>query len=193
MGPRNTIWPRDEQKIISLVMPLLRRMVTNERQRQYAIETRKGGGSSEEKKRKQKAPEGPAQVTPQQQPQSQQQQQDVLQSSSFTPGMELGMQDLLMDGYPNDPESLARAYGLYNQNYQLDNLGSISGLPEYEWCGLVGAVDCHYQMEHNGNAAECDASCEEYTINRIVSSDSVSNANWRIGGGESEMAARNYL
>lgn len=37
------IWPRDGNKIISLVTPLMRRMVTNERQRQYAIETRKGG------------------------------------------------------------------------------------------------------------------------------------------------------
>ncbi|KAI8938080.1 hypothetical protein NX059_005751 [Plenodomus lindquistii] len=36
-------WPRDGNKIISLVTPLMRRMVTNERQRQYAIETRKGG------------------------------------------------------------------------------------------------------------------------------------------------------
>ncbi|KAF1984167.1 hypothetical protein K402DRAFT_395833 [Aulographum hederae CBS 113979] len=37
------VWPRDGTKIVSLVTPLLRRMVTNERQRQYAIETRKGG------------------------------------------------------------------------------------------------------------------------------------------------------
>jgi hypothetical protein len=37
------IWPRDGNTIVGLVMPLLRRMVTNERQRIYAIETRKGG------------------------------------------------------------------------------------------------------------------------------------------------------
>ena len=43
MGPREFAWPRDQHKIISLVIPLLRRMVTNERQRQYAVETRKGG------------------------------------------------------------------------------------------------------------------------------------------------------
>ncbi|KAG2415637.1 hypothetical protein HFD88_006828 [Aspergillus terreus] len=50
MGPRTYIWPRDSQKIISLVIPLLRRMVTNERQRQYAVETRKGG--AEERRRR---------------------------------------------------------------------------------------------------------------------------------------------
>ncbi|KAF2476589.1 uncharacterized protein BDR25DRAFT_339557 [Lindgomyces ingoldianus] len=42
------VWPRDGNKIISLVTPLLRRMVTNERQRMYAIETRKGGVKKKE-------------------------------------------------------------------------------------------------------------------------------------------------
>ncbi|KAL1796516.1 hypothetical protein ACET3X_005056 [Alternaria dauci] len=48
LGERLT-WPRDGNKIISLVTPLMRRMVTNERQRQYAIETRKGGAKKKEK------------------------------------------------------------------------------------------------------------------------------------------------
>ncbi|PSN63188.1 hypothetical protein BS50DRAFT_576978 [Corynespora cassiicola Philippines] len=42
------VWPRDGNKIIGLVTPLLRRMVTNERQRMYAIETRKGGTKKKE-------------------------------------------------------------------------------------------------------------------------------------------------
>jgi hypothetical protein len=42
-------WPRDGNKIISLVTPLMRRMVTNERQRMYAIETRKGGYKKKDK------------------------------------------------------------------------------------------------------------------------------------------------
>jgi len=42
-------WPRDGNKIISLVTPLMRRMVTNERQRMYAIETRKGGVKKKDK------------------------------------------------------------------------------------------------------------------------------------------------
>lgn len=40
---RSMIWPQDRSKIIGVVIPLLRRMVTNERQRQYAVETRRGG------------------------------------------------------------------------------------------------------------------------------------------------------
>ncbi|KAK8160598.1 hypothetical protein BKA80DRAFT_310855 [Phyllosticta citrichinensis] len=45
---RKWIWPRDANKIVSLVTPLLRRMVTNERQRQYAQETRKGGSKKQD-------------------------------------------------------------------------------------------------------------------------------------------------
>ena len=40
------LWPRDRNKIIGVTIPLLRRMVTNERQRQYAMEARKGGNGS---------------------------------------------------------------------------------------------------------------------------------------------------
>ena len=43
---RSMVWPLDKSRIIGTVMPLLRRMVTNERQRQYAVETRKGASSS---------------------------------------------------------------------------------------------------------------------------------------------------
>jgi hypothetical protein len=43
------MWPRDGNKIISLVTPLMRRMVTNERQRMYAIETRRGGAKKKGK------------------------------------------------------------------------------------------------------------------------------------------------
>lgn len=90
MPPRQYIWPRDQHKIISLVIPLLRRMVTNERQRQYAIETRKGGtgtagagaGAGEERKRR-KTDESPANtsVTEHPTPETQQQQQQHQQAS----------------------------------------------------------------------------------------------------------------
>ncbi|PGG95886.1 hypothetical protein AJ79_09823 [Helicocarpus griseus UAMH5409] len=203
------VWPRDEQRIISLVMPLLRRMVTNERQRQYAIETRKGGGAGggggagEEKKRRQSGMD--MSVTGQQgqgfgvQHHQQQQQHGGGGGSE----MELGLLDLLMDGYPTDWESIARSYDSYNTDFRLDNLGSISGLQQADWWGLVAAVDCHYQIDHAGNAAECNEDCEACAIQRIVSSDSVAQAGWRvgigIGGGGTggmqaeDLAARNYF
>jgi len=43
-APKRTImWPQDGQTIVKLMMPLMRKMVTNERQRVYAATSRKGG------------------------------------------------------------------------------------------------------------------------------------------------------
>ena len=39
--PRTMIWPQDAEQIIKACVPVLRRMVTNERQRQYAMQARK--------------------------------------------------------------------------------------------------------------------------------------------------------
>lgn len=41
---RTFFWPQDHQRIVKLLMPLLRKMVTNERQRLYAAQTRKKDG-----------------------------------------------------------------------------------------------------------------------------------------------------
>ncbi|KAI9825425.1 MAG: hypothetical protein M1832_001155 [Thelocarpon impressellum] len=43
---RKLVWPAQKQSIIAAVTPLLRRMVTNERQRQYAVDTRAKGVTS---------------------------------------------------------------------------------------------------------------------------------------------------
>lgn len=39
--PRTMFWPEDSQRIVRLCMPVMRKMITNERQRIYAAETRK--------------------------------------------------------------------------------------------------------------------------------------------------------
>lgn len=87
-----------------------------------------------------------------------------------------------MDGYNVDWNEMARSYDLYNQNYELDNLWSVSGLQQPDWRGLVAAVDSHYYVVHNGNY-ECPAICEDENINRIIHSNTVSDLPWRIGGG----------
>ncbi|EXJ57071.1 hypothetical protein A1O7_07415 [Cladophialophora yegresii CBS 114405] len=43
--PRTLFWPQDSQFIIKLMMPLMRKMVTNERQRIYAAASRKQGSA----------------------------------------------------------------------------------------------------------------------------------------------------
>ncbi|SZF03891.1 unnamed protein product [Blumeria hordei] len=50
---RKLKWPESKNKIIELIIPLLRRMVTNERQRQYANETRMEKRLKDVKKRRQ--------------------------------------------------------------------------------------------------------------------------------------------
>lgn len=198
MGPRTYIWPRDQQKIISLVIPLLRRMVTNERQRQYAIETRKGGGAEERRRRK--TNESFSDLTgPRYSPEESLQQMHN-QSQSMAPPppphpagqvsqpamesgqiMDIGLVDLLLDGYTVDWNDMAKSYDLYNQNYELDNLWSLSGLQQPDWRGLVAAVDSHYQVIHHGDY-DCPAGCENENVNRIIHADTTANLSWRIGG-----------
>jgi hypothetical protein len=200
MGPRAYIWPRDHHKIISLVIPLLRRMVTNERQRQYAIETRKGGGADERRRRKTEdfsnlnsprfSPEQHLHIQNQQHrpddmshsmppppppPPVQQSTMDTTQS------MDIGLTDLLLDGYTVDWEEIGRSYDNYNQGYELDNLWSLSGLQQPDWRGIVAAVDSHYQIIHGGDF-DCPPGCEDQNVSRIIHADSCSNLNWRIGG-----------
>jgi len=198
MPPRQHIWPRDQPRIISLVIPLLRRMVTNERQRQYAIETRKGGGV-ELRKRKQEEnirslnaehhpPDDPTQPLQLQQLPSTQitpvpsvaPPAEIQQPTDLEPG-ELGLLDLVLDGYPTDWDVVARNYDQYNENYRLDDLWSMSGVPQPDWRGLVAAVDSHYQVVHHGMAYSCPQYCEDANVNRIMSSDALSHLSWRVG------------
>ncbi|KAJ5677512.1 uncharacterized protein N7477_003145 [Penicillium maclennaniae] len=215
MGPRTYIWPRDQQKIISLVIPLLRRMVTNERQRQYAIETRKGGGTDERRRRKtddsfpdlksshfspdqqmqmhdpnqreehrQSMPPPPPSTTTSSSPQAQ-------APMDPSQAMELGLTDIILDGYQPDWSELSRCYDEYNHDFQLDNLWSLSGLQQPHWRGLVAAVDSHYQVVHNGTF-DCPPGCEDHNVDRIIHADSVSSLPWRIGGGRNTPARDDF-
>lgn len=214
-GARTHVWPRDQHRIIALMIPLLRRMVTNERQRQYAIETRKGGGPEERRRRK--TDEGfsitqsaspPAYSTEEQLQMHAQQQQQQQQSlpEAFTPmpaptapavpshsqqSMQLGLTDLLMDGYPTDWEAVARSYDMYNNDLQLDNLWSLSGLQQPDWRGLVAAIDSHYQICHHGDH-DCPRPCEDENLNRILGAEAMANIHWRVGGNR-YTPARNEL
>lgn len=205
MERRTYIWPRDQQKIISLVIPLLRRMVTNERQRQYAIETRKGGGAEERRRRRtdDSFPElKDSQFSPEQLQVHNQGRTDVMDHSMPPPPppvhasqssmdtnqiIDLGLTDLFLDGYTSDWNDIARSYDMYNHDYELDNLWSLSGLQQPDWRGLVAAVDSHYQIAHGGGC-DCGPDCENKNINRIVHAESTSNLPWRIGGGRNSPA-----
>ncbi|XHG02560.1 hypothetical protein AWENTII_005907 [Aspergillus wentii] len=208
MGPRTYIWPRDQQKIIALVIPLLRRMVTNERQRQYAIETRKGGPDDRKRRKTEDFQnvhhDSPSKFTPEEQLQQIHTQHHIPeefapaqapipapqpQMGSNAHDMDLGLTDLLLDGYPTDWEAIAKSYETYNHDYELDNLWSLSGLQQPDWRGLVAAVDSHYQIFHQG-AYDCPGPCEDENVNRILNSNATTDLRWRIGGAR-EQPARN--
>ncbi|EED16152.1 conserved hypothetical protein [Talaromyces stipitatus ATCC 10500] len=210
MPPRQYIWPRDQHKIISLVIPLLRRMVTNERQRQYAIETRKGGAGNQPDERKRRKTEDivqaeTAEQTPTQEshPQTQQAEQKIhpqndyqnlqnhyvpppppLPHQDFSSGQQpgIGLSPLVLEGYPTDWDAVSQAYNMYNQNYQLDTLWGVSGLQQPDWWGLVAAVDSHWKVVHDGNPTQCAPQCEAHHLNTILSSSELFQLDWRIGG-----------
>ncbi|KAI5303531.1 hypothetical protein KEM56_007447, partial [Ascosphaera pollenicola] len=171
---RSLYWPRDEQRIIALMMPLLRRMVTNERQRQYAIESRKSGA---EKKRKEKLrQEGQSQPSSFSSPNPTHVSQ---QSPPRTNAIEPELLDLLSEGSPSDWSSISQVYDAYNNDNQLDNLAVISGLPKTDWWGLVAVIESHYHFVHQYDPNQCFPECEQYLIDRIVSSATFSNVEWK--------------
>lgn len=205
MGPRTYIWPRDQQKIISLVIPLLRRMVTNERQRQYAIETRKGGGEDRRRTQSNEAFQQLPQFSPEQPSQlntNDNRAHDMTQSMPPPPPplaplapepidpnqpIDLGFADLL-SGYNTDWGELSKTYDMFNRDFELDNLWSLSGLQQPDWRGLVAAVDNHYHVVHNGEYGACTGPCEDNYIDRIIHSESTNGLPWRIGGGVNSSA-----
>jgi hypothetical protein len=95
--------------------------------------------------------------------------------------MDIGLVDLLLDGYTVDWNDMSKSYDMYNQDYELDNLWSLSGLQQPDWRGLVAAVDSHYHVVHNGDY-DCPTGCENDNVNRIVHADATANLSWRIGG-----------
>lgn len=209
MGPRTYIWPRDQQKIISLVIPLLRRMVTNERQRQYAVETRKGGTEERRRRKTEDSIQNFNSASPPRFPVEEQLQMHAQSHlpegytstqaptstaqpmGSNSQQFDLGLTDLLLDGYTTDWNEVAKSYDLYNQNYELDNLWYLSGLQQPDWRGLVAAVDSHYQIIHHGDY-DCPTPCEDENVTRILEANTTSDLRWRIGGSQPR-PARNEL
>ncbi|RDW81716.1 uncharacterized protein DSM5745_05273 [Aspergillus mulundensis] len=204
MPPRTYVWPRDQQKIISLVIPLLRRMVTNERQRQYAVETRKGGVEARRRRKTEDSMQDFRSVSPPKFPSEDHLQMEAHHhlpdgySSAQQPlpappppppheepsvqVTDLGLTDAILDGYTADWDVISKSYDAYNHNYELDNLWSLSGLQLGDWRGLVAAVDSHYQVLHEGDY-NCSGCCEDHNVGRILNSNSSADLRWRIGGG----------
>ncbi|KAL3475411.1 hypothetical protein BJX99DRAFT_160495 [Aspergillus californicus] len=214
MPPRTYVWPKDQQKIISLVIPLLRRMVTNERQRQYAVESRKGGVEARRRRKTEDSIQdfhdaSPPRFTAEEHLQMHAQHQlpdgyssaqhplqaplppPPSQSESILQVTELNLTDLFLAGYSTDWHAISKSYDTYNRNYELDNLWALSGLQLGDWRGLVAAVDSHYQVIHEGDY-HCSPHCEDENVCRILGSESSSDLRWRVGGSIDRPARKEF-
>ncbi|MCJ1466069.1 hypothetical protein MMC07_004688 [Pseudocyphellaria aurata] len=125
---RSMIWPNDKNRIIGAVTPLLRRMVTNERQRQYAVETRRDGGTGEAK-------------------QTGNALKQLHKDQDFSTSDQSESQKLCRGLYTEyigvncENEDFQKELKARNLGSRLDNLKCISGLPEMEFDRVIASVN----------------------------------------------------
>ena len=161
--PRTMFWPTHKNNIITAVTPLLRRMVTNERQRQYAVETRKTGNSGAEcltKRRKidhDKSRMLEAQLPCEPEPRNQR----------------LTYHELFHNIYGVDPQEDIVLVRHRNGPFlpPVDELSLQSGLSQTTLDGLIGIMEYHLRIVHGFQMKEdsrCNKSCEGKLIECIL-------------------------
>ena len=167
---RTLIWPEMAHNVISAVIPLLRRMVTNERQRRYAVETRKGGGDEQKKRRTSDKNEE--------------------QSHATTMAVDNHADDLqqLINNFTIPLSEAAAFYDTLNTSSILDNLHTLSGLSESDFRNVVATVEGHMRnFYHYSNPADNDSSSIE-TTHRILDTGLLDHADWHAGPAGSKAA-----
>ena len=123
-------------------------MVTNERQRQYAIETRKGGGLNKRKLSETETPtrngsRGPSEV-----------------------GSSVEMDEALFQHFNNPSDGVFVNGGADEEPRPgIADLGLISGLSQADWNVLVATVQEHFHYGHPGQTG--DKSCGSQCINQF--------------------------
>lgn len=151
------MWPRDAQQIIKTCVPLLRRMVTNERQRQYAVESRKGGGE-----KKIEAPAANAHQEEEQAPRATV--DDTDNPYTFT----LEKIDIFGDELLPDPREASEWYTVYNSDAALDKIFIKSGFPRVLFLPLIANIDGHCRLYHGDTGPFCSDSCKTRLVERLL-------------------------
>lgn len=152
-------WPEDAQEIIKTCIPLLRRMVTNERQRQYAVETRKGGGDSRR--------DGPEQNA---RKQVQQPSRAGIDEKENADTFVTETIDMFEDGLIPSGAEAGRWYGVYNlnSNGELDRIYARSGLPRSLFSQVVTNIDGHCRLYHRVSNPQCTDACRTKLVGGLV-------------------------
>jgi hypothetical protein len=156
-GAQAMTWPEHAEQIIKTCVPLLRRMVTNERQRQYAVETRKGGGEikrdthgQDAKQRENRAPRA-----------------TVLEADcpeTFT----AETIDIFGDGMVAGRAEAPEWYELYNSDGALDKIFIKSGFPISLYLPLVTSIDGHCRLYHGNTGPQCGDTCRTRLVERLL-------------------------
>ena len=162
---RTMIWPKDKNRIIAVVTPILRRVITNERQRQYAVETRKGGSEASAKKRKLNN-EGESDL-------------DLMQNHVYS-GSPLLFQELT--GAQLEEYDAWQSYDIEPLITKL-NFNGTGGLTRTQLHNIIASLDYHIRVHHNNpqNALECSVECGNSYVERILESGIFDGLNWLYG------------
>jgi hypothetical protein len=156
-GARSMTWPDDAQQIIRTCIPLLRRMVTNERQRRYAVESRKGGGDNRREGDDPSA--NPNEPTP---PRASIDETEI--PDTFTPER----LDIFGDGLISDPEEASKWYEIYNAGAVLDKIFIQSGFPRVLFLPLIVNIDVHCRLYHGDQGLLCSDACKTRLVERLL-------------------------
>ena len=167
--PRTMIWPQNAEQIIKACVPVLRRMVTNERQRRYAMQARKISDDlqgSESGKDSLKNDQAAKSATTKPAGISKPYRADIL-------GLEI--LDLLNDSCVPGGYEAADWYTEHGRHPGLSNGLSSSALDEKDYRILVANIDGHYRLFHNGDVSQCKEDCEGQAIERLLAWDRLYN------------------
>jgi hypothetical protein len=156
-GARSMVWPENALQVIKTCIPLFRRMVTNERQRQYAVETRKGGGESKKDKHVIDANESghkPVRATI----------EDTDNPGTFT----TEKIDMFGDGLLAESPEASEWYNIYNSDAVLDKIFIKSRFPRVLFLPMITNIDGHCRHYHGAEGPLCSEACKTRLIEKIV-------------------------
>ncbi|MCJ1439472.1 hypothetical protein MMC27_008866 [Xylographa pallens] len=174
---RTMFWPSHKNNIITAVTPLLRRMVTNERQRQYAVETRKPGATNDNGSNKKIS----------------------LTEESLHSLLEPGSPTHHVSGQDYEDTDLHRFFhdinGTSLKDYNawetwkdsqlkpsFDAVCVKSGIPKHDMVGLIATVDYHLRITHGAGTQDfrtCTPECETTVISQMLSTGYMDVLSWR--------------
>ena len=166
---RTMFWPSHKNNIITAVTPLLRRMVTNERQRQYAVETRKPGHVNE----------GKTSAT-----------QKLIDEARLPQQMGRDPPHLALSQLFDDINGTP--FGEYGEcrNHEgsvmpiFVNVSERSYLSVEDFNALLAIIDYHVRALHKGDSpgdSICDPDCESAVISRMLESGHLDHFPWGRG------------